>query len=49
MNYIGQVVYSQKEAEARLVKINTSSFQAGVYFVKVTTSQGVRTVKITIM
>jgi len=49
MNYIGQVVYSKKETDSRLVKINTSSFEAGVYFVKVTTSQGVRTAKITVM
>ena len=49
LNFIGQTVYSQDAAGTKLMKINTNSLQAGVYFVKVTTPKGVRTVKITIV
>jgi len=48
MNYVGQTVYNRTNVEAKLAKINVANFQSGVYFVKVTTSQGVRTVKITV-
>jgi hypothetical protein len=48
LNFIGQTVYSTT-VNAKIVKINTSSLQAGVYFVRVTTSKGIRTVKITIV
>jgi hypothetical protein len=49
LNFIGQTVYSENTGSSKFVKINTSSLQAGVYFVKVTTSKGIRTVKITIV
>jgi hypothetical protein len=48
LNFIGQTVYSTT-VNSKIVKINTSSLQAGVYFVRVTTSKGIRTVKITIV
>jgi len=48
LNYVGQMVYNKKDVETKVAKINVSSFQSGVYFVKVTTDQGVRTVKITV-
>jgi len=48
MNYVGQTVYNKTSIEAKVAKINVVGFQSGVYFVKVTTSQGVRTVKITV-
>jgi hypothetical protein len=49
LNFIGQTVYSENTVNSKLVKINTSSLQSGVYFVKVTTSKGIRTVKITVV
>jgi hypothetical protein len=49
LNFIGQTVYSENTVNSKLVKVNTSSLQAGVYFVKVTTSKGIRTVKITVV
>ena len=48
MNFVGQTVYANSDVTAKTSKINVSSFTAGVYFVKVTTSEGVRTVKITV-
>jgi len=48
MNYVGQTVYNKTNVEAKLAKINVANYQSGVYFVKVTTTQGVRTVKITV-
>jgi hypothetical protein len=48
LNYIGQTVYNRTNLEAKTDKINVANFQTGVYFVKVTTDQGVRTVKITV-
>jgi len=48
MSFIGQSVYTQRGVDAKATKVNVSNLQAGVYFVKVTTDQGVRAVKITV-
>ncbi|MFC2101633.1 carboxypeptidase regulatory-like domain-containing protein [Bacteroidota bacterium] len=48
MNFLGQSVYTQDGVDQKTMKINVSKLQAGVYFVKVTTLQGVRAVKITV-
>jgi hypothetical protein len=48
MNFLGQTVYTRSGVDAKASKINVSNLQAGVYFVKVTTQQGVRAVKITV-
>jgi hypothetical protein len=48
MNFLGQTVYTQTGVDQKASKINVSNLQSGVYFVKVTTFQGVRTVKITV-
>ena len=48
MNFLGQTVYTQRGMDVKATKINVSNLQAGVYFVKVTTQQGVRAVKITV-
>jgi hypothetical protein len=48
MNYVGQTVYNKTNVDTKSAKIDVATFQSGVYFVKVTTSQGVRTVKITV-
>ncbi|MBE0647782.1 MAG: T9SS type A sorting domain-containing protein, partial [Bacteroidales bacterium] len=38
----------QTGVDQKTMKINVSNLQAGVYFVKVTTLEGVRAVKITV-
>ena len=48
MNFIGQQVYTQRGVDALSTKVNVLNLRAGVYFVKVTTDKGVRTVKITV-
>jgi hypothetical protein len=48
VNFIGQTVITENTGNTKLVKINTSSLTAGVYFIKATTTNGIRTVKITI-
>ena len=48
MNFVGQTVYANSDVTAKTSKINVSSFTPGVYFVKVSTSEGVRTVKINV-
>jgi hypothetical protein len=48
MNFVGQTVYTNSDVAMKSAKINVSSFTPGVYFVKVSTSEGVRTVKITV-
>jgi hypothetical protein len=48
LNYIGQTIYTNKNVDARTLKLNVSGFTAGVYFVKVTTTSGTKTTKITV-
>jgi hypothetical protein len=48
LNYIGQTIYTNKEVNLKNVQLNTSSFKSGVYFVKVTTTIGIKTTKITV-
>ena len=48
MNFIGQEVYTKSGMDAKATKVNVTNLQPGVYFVKVTTDQGVRAVKITV-
>ncbi len=39
-NYVGQVVYISKLKEVTSIVLNTSSFKAGVYLVKIKTENG---------
>ncbi|MCK9219906.1 MAG: T9SS type A sorting domain-containing protein, partial [Bacteroidales bacterium] len=48
MNFVGQTVYSNSNVSAKTAKINVVTFTPGVYFVKISTTDGNRTVKITI-
>jgi hypothetical protein len=48
MNFVGQAVYSSKNVDAKTAKLNVSAFKSGVYFVKVSTTEGIRSVKITV-
>jgi hypothetical protein len=48
MNFVGQSVYTSSNVDAKTAKLNVTTFKAGVYFVKVSTTEGIRTVKITV-
>jgi hypothetical protein len=48
INFVGQTVYTVSNVDTKITKLNVSTFKSGVYFVKVTTSEGTRTVKITV-
>jgi len=48
INFIGQPVYTSSNVDSKTVKIDVSAFTVGVYFVKVSTTEGIRTVKITV-
>jgi hypothetical protein len=48
LNYIGQTVYTNNNVNLKNAKLNVTSFKAGVYFVKVTTTSGIKTTKITV-
>ena len=48
LNYIGQMIYTNKNVSLKKVELNVSSFKAGVYFVKITTTSGIKTTKITV-
>ena len=47
-NYVGQVVYTSEMFDATSVELNTSSYQAGVYLVKIDTDNGVVTKRVII-
>ena len=49
MNYVGQVVFDQKIVEDNSLEISVAGFEAGVYMVKVETSEGIVVKKITIL
>jgi hypothetical protein len=48
MNFAGQTVYSARKMNSKTAKLNVAAFKTGVYFVKVSTGEAVRTVKITV-
>jgi hypothetical protein len=48
LNYIGQTVYSNKNMAQKTAQLNVTGFRSGVYFVKVTTTGGIKTTKITV-
>jgi hypothetical protein len=48
LNYIGQTVYTRQNVSAKTIKVNVANLTTGVYFVKVTTVEGIKTAKITV-
>ena len=48
LNYIGQTIYTNKNISLKKVQLNVTTFKAGVYFMKVTTTDGIRITKITV-
>jgi hypothetical protein len=48
INYVGQVVYDKEMNGSQTYELNTSSYDAGVYIVKINTNNGVVTKRMTI-
>jgi len=48
LNYIGQTVYMNNSVNLKKAQLNVTSFKSGVYFVKITTTSGIKTTKITV-
>jgi hypothetical protein len=48
LDYIGQTIYKANDVNLKATKLEVSTFTAGVYFVKITTSNGIKTSKITV-
>ena len=48
INYVGQVVYDKEMNGEQSYELNTSSYDAGVYIVKISTNNGVVTKRMTI-
>ncbi|MDZ7742106.1 MAG: T9SS type A sorting domain-containing protein [Bacteroidota bacterium] len=48
MNYLGQVVYDATEVEETTVKLDVSTYESGIYFIKVETADGLTTERVTV-
>lgn len=48
LSYLGQIVYTENNLNTKLVQFNVSSLNSGVYFVKINTTDGIKTTKITV-
>jgi len=48
LNYIGQTIYTNNNISLKKVELNVTSFKSGVYFVKITTTNGIKTTKVTV-
>jgi len=48
MNFTGQMVYNNPFVENTKLQMNVSALQPGIYFARITTNQGIRTLKFTI-
>ena len=49
LNYIGQTIYRTNDVNLKITKLDVSSFNAGEYFVKITTMSGIETTKVTVI
>jgi hypothetical protein len=48
INYVGQTIYKNNSVNLKITKLDVASFNSGVYFVKITTTEGIKTSKITV-
>ena len=48
LDYLGQLVYEMKVVENNNIKLNTASYEAGVYFIKIYTEEGIAIKRVTI-
>ena len=49
LNYIGQTIYRTDDLNLKTTKLDVADFNAGEYFVKITTISGIKTAKITVI
>ena len=49
LNYIGQTVYKTDDVNLKVTKLDVTGFTAGEYFVKITTMNGIKTLKFNII
>jgi hypothetical protein len=49
LNYIGQTIYKTNDINLKVTKLDVGSFNAGEYFVKITTMSGIKTTKVTVI
>jgi hypothetical protein len=49
LNYIGQTIYKTNDVNLKVTKLDVDGFNAGEYFVKITTMSGIETTKITVI
>jgi hypothetical protein len=49
LNYIGQTIYKTNDINLKVIKLDVGSFNAGEYFVKITTMSGIETTKVTVI
>jgi hypothetical protein len=49
ISFTGQVVLTKTDIFSKLARISVSDLQSGIYFVKATTDQGIKTTKITVV
>ena len=48
LSYSGQTILNNQNIDAKMTRINVSGLHDGVYFVRITTTQDIRTVKVTV-
>lgn len=48
MNYVGQVVHDATVVDETTIDLNVSTYESGVYFIKVETEEGIATERVTI-
>jgi hypothetical protein len=48
INYVGQTIYKNNSVNLKITKLDVASFNSGVYFVRITTTEGIKTSKITV-
>jgi hypothetical protein len=48
VNYVGQLVYDAELTEQTSIELNTGSYDAGVYVVRISTDNGIITKRMTI-
>jgi hypothetical protein len=49
LNYIGQTIYKTNDVNLKVTKLDVAGFNAGEYFVKITTMSGIKTTKVTVI
>jgi hypothetical protein len=49
LNFIGQTIYKTNDVNQKVTKLDVGSFNAGEYFVKITTMSGIETTKVTVI